>query len=41
MEKKQGCTHGKTVTDGWAVAVMQKPLAFQKYFGWMDQGMDR
>ena len=28
--KKQGRIHGRTVADGWAGAVMQKPLAIQK-----------
>ena len=27
---KQGRIHGKTVADGWAGAVMQKPLGIQK-----------
>ena len=30
MHGKQGRIHGKTVADGWAGAVMQKPLAIQK-----------
>ena len=28
--KKQGRIHGKTVADGWAGAVMPKPLAIQQ-----------
>ena len=30
---KQGRIRGKTVADGWAGAVMQKPLAIQKCDG--------
>ena len=33
---EQGRIHGNTVADGWAGAVMQKPLAIQKYFGRTD-----
>ena len=33
---KQGRIHGNTVADGWAGAVMQKPLAIQKYLGRTD-----
>ena len=36
MQRKQGWLHGKTVTYGWAEAVMQKLLAIQKYFGRTD-----
>ena len=36
MQRKQGWLHGKTVTYGWAEAVMQKLLAIQKYFGQTD-----
>ena len=32
-EKKQGRIHGNPVADGWAGAVMQKPLAIQKCYG--------
>ena len=39
--EKQGRIHGNPVADGWAGAVMQKPLAFQKYFGWTDVPTDR
>ena len=37
MEHKQGRIHGKTVADGLAGAVMQKPLAIQKYLGPTDR----
>ena len=29
--KKQGRIHGRTVADGWAGAVMQKPLERSKF----------
>ena len=29
---KQGLIHGKTVADGWARAVMQKPVEIQNNF---------
>ena len=35
--KQQGRIHGNTVADGWAGAVMQKPLAIQKHFLPTDQ----
>ena len=34
---KHGRIHGKTVADGWAGAVMQKPLAIQKCDGLTDR----
>ena len=34
---KQGQIHGRTVADGWAEAVMQKPLAIQKCYGPTDR----
>ena len=39
--KEQGRIHGNTVADGWAGAVMQKPLAIQKCDGRMDVPTDR
>ena len=33
--------HGQTVADGWAGAVMQKPLAIQKCYGRIDRPTDR
>ena len=38
--KKQGRIHGRTVADGWAGAVMQKPLAIQKCDWRTDQRTD-
>ena len=32
IEKKQGRIHGNPVADGWAGAVMRKPLANQKSY---------
>ena len=37
---KQGRIHGNPVADGWAGAVMRKPLAIQKYFGRTDRRTD-
>ena len=34
---EQGRIHGTTVADGWAGAVMQKPLAIQDYDGPTDR----
>ena len=31
--KKQGRIHGNTVADGWAGAVVRKPLGIQKCYG--------
>ena len=39
-DMKQGRIHGRTVADGWAGAVMQKPLAIQKCDGWTDGPTD-
>ena len=39
--EKQGRIHGKTVADGWAGAVMQKPFEIQKYLGRTDLPTDR
>ena len=41
LSKKQGRIHGNTVADGWAGAVMLKPIAIQKYFGRTDGRTDR
>jgi len=38
--EKQGRIHGNPVADGWAGAVMRKPLAIQKYFGRTDRRTD-
>ena len=38
--KKQGRIHGNPVADGWAGAVMRKPLAIQKCYGPTDQRTD-
>ena len=38
---KQGRIHGNPVADGWAGAVMRKPLAIQKCDGRMDGPTDR
>ena len=32
-KRKQGRIHGNTVADGWAGAVVQKPLRIQKCYG--------
>ena len=37
LQMKQGRIHGKTVADGWAGAVMQKPPGIQKCDGTTDQ----
>ena len=37
---KQGRIHGNPVADGWAGAVMPKPLAIQKYFRQTDGRTD-
>ena len=39
--EKQGRIHSNTVADGWAGAVMQKPLEIQKYLGPTDLPTDR
>ena len=39
-KKKQGRIHGNPVADGWAGAVIQKPLVIQKYFGRTDGRTD-
>ena len=39
--KKQGRIHGNPVADGWAGAVMQKPLGIQKCDGRTDGRTDR
>ena len=36
-KRKKGRIHGNPVADGWAGAVMLKPLAIQKYFGPTDR----
>ena len=38
--KEQGRIHGNTVADGWAGAVMQKPLAIQNCGGRTDRPTD-
>ena len=38
---KTGQIQSRTVADGWGGAVMQKPLAIQKYYGPMDELTDR
>ena len=38
---KQGGIHGNPVADGWAGAVMQKPLGIQKCDGPTDRPTDR
>ena len=43
LNTQQGRIHGIPVADGWAGAVMRKPLAIQKYFGyfgWTDRRTD-
>ena len=37
---KQDRIHGRTVADGWVGAIMQKPLAIQKYDGRTSGGTD-
>ena len=37
LKKKQGQIHGNPVVDGWAGAVMQKPLGIQKFDRRTDQ----
>ena len=39
--KEQGRIHGNTVADGWAGAVMQKPLAIKKHDKRTDRLTDR
>ena len=39
--KKQGLIHGNPVADGWAGAVMQKPLRIQKCDGRTDRPTDQ
>ena len=39
-KKKQGRIHGNPVADGWAGAVMQKPLGIQKCDGSTDRPTD-
>ena len=36
MNTKQGRIYGNPIADGWAGAVMQKPLEIQKCDGWTD-----
>ena len=38
---KQGRIHGNPVADAWAEAVMRKPLAIQKSYGWTDRPTNR
>ena len=38
--KKQGRIHGNPVADGWAGAVMRKPIAIQKCYGGTDGPTD-
>ena len=38
--RKQGRIHGNTVADGWAGAVMRKPLRIHKCYG-TDRRTDR
>ena len=38
---EQGRIHGKTIVDGWAAAVMQKPHTIQKYLWRTDWRTDR
>ena len=38
---QQGRIRGRTVADGWAGAVMQKPLAIQKCDGRTNEWTDR
>ena len=40
-KQKQGRIHGNPVADGWAGAVMRKPLAIQKCDQWTDGRTDR
>ena len=39
-QKEQGRIHGNKVGDSFAGAVMQKPLAIQKYYKPIDRWMD-
>ena len=39
--KEQGRIRGNPVADGWAGAVMQKPLGIQKYHGRTDLPTDQ
>ena len=39
-QSEQGQIHGRTVADGWAGAVMQKPLAIQKCDGRTERRTD-
>ena len=41
FNRKQGRIHGNPVADGWAGAVMLKPLGIQKGEGRMDLPIDR
>ena len=41
VKKKQGRIHGNPVADGWAGAVMQKPLGIQKCDGPTDRPTNR
>ena len=41
INHKQGRIHGNPVADGWAGAVMQKPLGIQKCDGRTDGPTDR
>ena len=38
---KQGRIHGNPVANSWAGAVMRKPLAIQKCFGWTSGPTDQ
>ena len=40
IDFKQGRIHGNPVADGWAGAVMRKPLLIQKCDGHMDKQTD-
>ena len=40
-QRKQGRIHGNPVADGWAGAVMRKPLGIQKCDGPTDRRTDR
>ena len=41
MGGKQGRIHSNPVADGWAGAVMRKPLGTQKCDGWTDGRTDQ
>ena len=41
VTEKQGWIHGNPVADGWAGAVMQKPLGIQKCDGRTDRRTDQ